>query len=66
MKQENKLLKDQVVQLKSEFAIVDWYCTVMEHGNDTREIVKEFANLKQKLDSVEKDKEKLGETIRKL
>ena len=43
---ENKSLKEKVTHLESELGIVQWYLSVMEDGVDTREVVKEYFDLK--------------------
>ena len=39
-------MKAKVASLENEFDILQWYLSVMEDGVDTKEVVKDYANLK--------------------
>ena len=42
-----RALQNRVNHQREELKIVDWYIDVLEGGNDTREIVKNFSKLKK-------------------
>ena len=44
---ENNELKKKVEILESCLSIVEWYLAVMEDGVDTREVVKNYYDLKK-------------------
>ena len=45
--EENKLLAEKVKSFQNEFDIVNWYCSVMEGGVNTKEIVKELFDIRK-------------------
>ena len=51
---ENKVLKEKLTAMTNEFHILQWYLSVMEDGVDTREIVKEYYDLRKKNKRLEK------------
>ena len=40
-------MKSKVEQLENELEVVQWYLSVLEDGVDTREVVKEYCDLKR-------------------
>lgn len=40
------MLREKVKQLESELGIVKWYITIMEDGIDSKQVVKEYVELK--------------------
>ena len=46
MKKENERLKEHLEQLKNEVNIINWYLDIYEDGGDTKEVIEQYAILK--------------------
>ena len=46
MKKENERLKEHLEQLKNEVSIINWYLDIYEDGGDTKEVIEQYAILK--------------------
>ena len=49
---ENKQLKEDNEKMKKEIAIVDWYLEVFEKGVDSKEIMRNYKEACERLDSL--------------
>ena len=49
---ENKQLKEDNEKMKKEIAIVDWYLEVFEKGVDSKEIMRNYMETRERLDSL--------------
>ena len=67
-------MKAKVASLENEFDILQWYLSVMEDGVDTKEVVKDYANLKadnekqikessERISKLEADNKKLSKRL---
>ena len=55
MTAENVELRAKIENLENEFKILQWYLSVMEAGVDTKEVVKDYAQLKSDHDKMKKE-----------
>ena len=60
MIEENKLLKDKIFYYENELQVVKWYMRVMEDGVDTKEVVREFYELKEQHKILKENTEKVS------
>ena len=49
---ENKQLKEENEKMKKDLAIVDWYLEVFEKGIDSKEIMQNYMEAREKLESL--------------
>ena len=51
LKYKNQVLKHMLVTSKEHQSIIDWYIETMEHGVDTRGLMKEYLKVKKNFDA---------------